>query len=221
MLKQMSLILKPLTVALLSLALVQGALAASKRKQEEAEFLQFLHGMSGEFDNLSQVDDEANGQHSAVVLSLRPLNLQALGRLVVLARETAADDKRRVLAQRIWTIERDKEHHIVQRVYVFKEPQRWVMSTENPEILEALLPDDLQQLTGCDLLWSKTDAGFSGALRPNACRPSAEHEGMLVETSAELNGDDLILTEQQAGPRGRLPTQVDPASSYHFQRRGG
>lgn len=219
--RQLNRILKSLLVVLLSLTLIEGAMAANKKKQEEAEFLEFLHGLTGDFDNLSQIDAENNGQHTAVVLSIRPLNLQALGRLVVLARETAANDKHRVLAQRIWTIDRDKEHHIVQRVYILKEPQRWTQAMDNPEVLQALLPDDLQQMTGCELFWTKADTGYSGAIRPNACRPSAEREGILVETSAELKGDDLVLTELQAGPGGRLPAQVDPASSYHFQRRGG
>jgi hypothetical protein len=219
--KQMSAVLKCLMVALWLLSQVPSpVLAESKKKKEEAEFLEFLHGLSGDYDNLSQTEDEYNGQHAAVVLSIRPLNLQALGRLVLLARETAADDKRRVLAQRIWTLERDKQHQIVQRVYVFKDPQRWVQSTDNPEVLQALVPEDLQQMSGCELLWNKTSTGYSGAIRPNACRPSAEREGTLFETSAELKGDDLILSEQQAGPGGRLPAAVDPAASYHFQRRG-
>ncbi|HWW21910.1 MAG TPA: CpcT/CpeT family chromophore lyase [Steroidobacteraceae bacterium] len=197
-----------------------GTVLADSRKKEEAEFVEFLHSLPGDYDNLAQTQDEKDAQHTAVVLSIKPLNLQALGRLVLLARETAANDKRRVLAQRIWTLERDKEHHIVQRVYLFKEPQRWSQSIDNPEVLQALLPDDLQQLFGCELLWTRTDSGFSGSIRPNACRPAAEHEGMLVETSAELKGDDLLLSEQQAGT-GRLSAQTDPASSYRFQRRGG
>jgi hypothetical protein len=195
--------------------------AESKKKKDEAEFNLLLHGLPGEYDNLSQADDDHSGQHAAVMLTIKPLNLQALGRLVMLARETAANDKHRVLSQRLWTLERNKENQIVQQVFVFKEPQRWVRAVDDPEILEALVPDDLRQLTGCELVWIKTDTGFSGANRPKACRPTSEQEGMLVETSAELNGEDLMLTELQAGPGGRLPAQVDPASSYHFQRRGG
>ena len=193
----------------------------SKKKKDEAEFNELLHSLTGEYDNLAQADDDHTGQHAAVTLTIKPLNLQALGRLVLLARETAANDKRRILTQRIWTLERNKESQIVQQVYVFKEPQRWVRSVDDPLILEALVPEDLQQLAGCEVVWIKTDTGFSGANRPRACRPASEHEGMLVETSAELSGEDLTLTEQQAGPGGRLPAQLDSASSYHFQRRGG
>jgi hypothetical protein len=220
--KQTSGLLQALTAAALLLLMAAPASQAdSKKKKDEAVFNELLHSLPGEYDNLSQADDDPSGQHAAVMLTIKPLNLQALGRLVLLARETAANDKRRVLAQRIWTLERNKENEIVQQVYVFKEPQRWVLSVDDPVILEALVPEDLQQLAGCEVVWIKTDTGFSGANRPKACRPASEHEGMLVETSAELSGEDLTLTEQQAGPGGRLPAQIDPTSSYHFQRRGG
>jgi hypothetical protein len=195
--------------------------AESQKKKDEAEFKALLKALPGEYDNLTQADEDHSGQHAAVMLTIKPLNLQSLGRLVMLARETAANDKHRILSQRLWTLERNKENQIVQQVYVFKEPARWVRAVDDPEILEALVPDDLRQLAGCELVWTKTDTGFTGANRPKACRPPSEQEGMLVQTSAELNGEDLTVTELQAGPGGRLPAQVDPASSYHFQRRGG
>jgi hypothetical protein len=205
--------------ALLMLAVP--AMAADPKKKETAEFAELLRGLPGDYDNLAQTEDEAGGQHVAVALSIKPLDLQTLGRLALLVRETAANDRRRVLSLRIWMLERDKEHHIVQRVYLFKEPQRWTQSSDDLVVFQALLPDDLQQLAGCELLWFKTATGFAASTRPNACRPASAHEGMLVETSAQLDTDDLIISEQQAGPGGRLPTQIDPAASYHFQRRGG
>ena len=218
---QMPVLFKIVIAGFCGLLLAAPAPGAESKKKEEADFLELLHVLPGEYDNLTQTEDEHSTQHAAVVLTIKPLELQLLGRLVLLARETAANDKRRLLAQRIWTLERDKEHNIVQHVYIFKEPQRWVQSIDDPEVLQALLPDDLQELRGCALLWLKTATGFSGATRPNACRPASEHEGMLVETSAQIQGDELIVTEQQAGAGGRLPAQADPASAYHYQRRGG
>jgi len=214
-------VLTGLMAASALLMLAVPAMAADSKKKEAAEFAELLHGLPGDYDNLMQTEDEAGGQHAAVALSIKPLDVQTLGRLVMLVRETAANDKRRVLALRIWILERDKEHRIVQRVYLFKEPQRWTQSSDDLVVFQSLLPDDLQQLAGCELLWFKTPTGFAASTRPNACRPASAHEGMLVETSAQLDTDDLIISEQQAGAGGRLPAQVDPAASYHFQRRGG
>lgn len=206
----------------LSLLSLLDVAEAHNDKKEEAEFVALLKMLPGEYDNLSQTDSEGDSpQHASVVLSIKPLEAGTVGKLVLFVHETAANDVHRVLAQRIWTIEKTPEHVIIQRVYLFKEPQRWVHAAEDPLVLRSLLPDDLLQLSGCELLWTKTDTGYAAAVRPQACRPGGLSEGLLIETSAELSGDDLILNEQQAGRGGRLPAESGPASLYHFQRRGG
>jgi hypothetical protein len=203
------------------LTLLTPAWADSKQKKEEAEFVGLLKALPGDYDNLTQTEDESGKQHAAVVLSIKPLQVATVGRLVMLVRETAADDRRRLLAQRIWILEHTKDHLFVQRVYLFKEPQRWVNAGDDLLLMQSLLPDDLAPLAGCELLWTKTDTGFIASTRPHACRPAPSSEGQLIEISAELRGDDLIMNEQQAGVGGRLPAAVDPAMAYHFQRRGG
>jgi hypothetical protein len=202
------------------LTMLTPAWGDSKKKKEEADFVELLKTLPGDYDNLTQTEDENGKQHAAVVLSIKPLQVATIGRLVMLVRETAANNPRRLLAQRIWVLEH-KDHLMVQRVYTFKEPQRWVNAADDPLVMQSLLPDDLTQLAGCELLWTRTDTGFTGTTRPHACRPAPSSEGLLVEISADLHGDDLIMNEQQAGTGGRLPGEVDPEMAYHFQRRGG
>ena len=210
----------------LSVALVLtsfwGQADASQKKKEEAEFLLLLKTLPGDYDNLAQAESEGDAmQHAAVVLSIKPIEQTTVGRLVMFVHETAANDPHRVLAQRIWTLERDKQNHIMQRVFLFKEPRRWVNAAADPLLLRLLLAEDLQQLSGCELMWTKTTNGFSAELRPDGCRPASLAEGLLVQTSASLTGDDLTINEVQAGHGGRLPTDATPVSLYHFQRRGG
>jgi hypothetical protein len=198
------------------------AAQARDKKKEEADFVIFLRELPGDYDNLTQAEGETDAQHaSAIVLSVKPLNVQTLGKLVMFARETVADDPRRVLSQRIWIIERDKQNQIVQKVYGFREPQRWIHAGDDPLLMQSLLPDDLTQLTGCELNWVKTDTGFRGQVVEHRCRPASAAEGQLIVTSAELQGDDLQMTELQAGAGGRLPTGPTASVSLHFQRRGG
>jgi hypothetical protein len=198
-----------------------GTADASEKKKEQAEFALLLKTLPGEYDNLTQSESEGETpQHTAVVLSIKPIEETIVGPLVMFVREVAANDPRRVLAQRIWTVERDKQNNIVQRVFLFKEPQRWLHAADDPLLLRSLLPDDLQPLAGCELLWTKTATGFAAQLRPQACRPASSSEGALIETSARLEGDDLTMMEVQAGHGGRLPTESSAASVYHFQRRG-
>jgi hypothetical protein len=208
-------------LGLATLAWVTAASAHDKAKDQKAEYLEFLRLLPGDYDNLSETENDASGDHVAVILSIKPFDAQLLGRLVMFVTETAANDPHRQLAQHIWTVEHDKDNQIVQRVYQFKEPQRWVGASQDLLLLQSLLPDDLQIMSGCELYWTKTASGFSAMTRPNACRPAGSAEGHLVDIGAQLSADDLVLTEQQAGPGGRLPPGLSAANTYHFQRRGG
>jgi hypothetical protein len=195
------------------------AVASKKTKEQEIAYLSFLKMLPGSFDNLTQADESA-GQTQPVILSVRPLDVQLVGKVVVLVRETAANDPNRLLAEHIWTVDQDQDKNIVQHVFQFKEPQRWIHVGDDPTLLQSLLPDDLQKEAGCEIYWTKSANGFSGATRPHACRPGSSEEGHLVEISAELTADDLTLTELQAGPGGRLPADTGSANAMHFQRRG-
>jgi hypothetical protein len=211
----------PLLAGSLLMMSLPVAAASRDKKKEEAEYLKLLKDLPGEYDNLAQSEGDQGGDHVPMILSIKPLDAQLLGKLVMFVTETAADDPRRVLSQRIWTIDHDKDNNITQHVYQFKEPARWVNASQEPLLLQALLPDDLQAMTGCEIHWTKTEDGFSGVTRPHTCRPASSAEGHLIELSATLTGDDLALTELQAGPGGRLPADTSTGSSYQFQRRGG
>src|ERR1700722_7200457 len=204
------------------LALLLLPVCASASKKSEQEFDKFMQALPGQYDNRTQAKNDPSGAHAAVAVVINPVNSLALGKAVMFERETAADDPRRILAQHIWTFEMDKKgEHLVQTVYVFKEPLRWLHATDDPYVLQSVLPDDLSGLSGCKLIWSKSDYGFAATTNAKDCRASAGAEGLLIEQSAELRGTDLMLNEQLSGPGGTLEGSADAASAYRFERRSG
>jgi hypothetical protein len=132
--------------------------------------------------------------------------------------------------------------HVEQRIYLFKEPQRWLDVSDAPELLQALMPEDLRQLSGCELLWSKVGGSdkagsdkagsdkagsdkvasdYEAHRKSDSCHPASRSEGLLIEQRFELHGDRLSLIEQQVGPDGLVElsgSQVEPF--YRFERRG-
>ena len=209
----------PLLFLLPLLLLTACTTAATKH---EREFDKLLQALPGQYDNRAQARSDANGEHAAVALVINPVNALAVGKVVMFERESAFDDPRRVLAQHIWTFELDKKkEHLVQSVYVFKEPRRWVHALDDPYLMQSVLPDDLSVLSGCKLIWSKSDYGFAATTQAGDCRASAGAEGLLIEQSAELRGTDLLLNEQLSGPGGSFEGRADSASSYRFERRSG
>ena len=193
----------------------------SEATKREAEFEILMGKLPGQYDNLAQAKSDVSGQHAAVALLIRPVNALAVGKIVMFARETAADDPRRVLSQHIWTFQIDSQQRLVQTVYLFKEPQRWVHAVDDPYVIQSVLPADLSPLAGCELIWRKSDAGFLGTTKADTCRGSAGAEGLLIEQSAELRGSELLINEQLSGTGSSLEGSADATSSYRFQRRAG
>jgi hypothetical protein len=202
------------SISWLALLLLAGC--TSEATKREAEFDILMSKLPGQYDNLAQAKSDASGEHAAVALLIRPVNALAVGKIVLFARETAADDPRRVLSQHIWTFQLDNKHRLVQTVYLFKEPQRWVHAVDDPYVIQSVLPNDLAALAGCELIWSKSDSGFQASTKAETCSASTGAEGLLIERSAELRGSDLLINQQLSGPGG-----ADATSSYRFQRRAG
>jgi hypothetical protein len=207
------------SVSWLAMLLLAGCTTEATKR--EAEFETLVGTLPGQYDNLAQVKSDSSGEHAAVALLIRPVDALAVGKIVFFVRETAADDPRRVLAQHIWTFQLDSKKRLVQTVYLFKEPQRWVHAVEDPYVIQSVLPNDLSAMAGCELIWSKSDSGFQATTKAETCRASAGAEGLLIEQSAELRGSDLLINEQLSGAGGRLEGSADAASSYRFQRRAG
>lgn len=220
--------------ALGALALSGCAHEQSKRTQVPFEELQGR--LAGRYDNTAQARSDLQSGvpdgHSALDLLIVPAHAAMIGPATYYVRQTAADDPRRVLSQRIWVLghtkdlgkDKDKKAHpeyIEQHIYVFKEPQRWVNVGNDPELLQSLEPEDLRQLAGCELLWSKDDSGFEAHRKSESCDPGSHSQGMLLEQRIQLRENKLELVEQQVGPDGLVAlsgSQEDPF--YRFVRRG-
>jgi hypothetical protein len=206
-------------MGVLAVLLLAGCKTEASRR--EADFDKLIKALPGQYDNRTQASNDERGEHAAVALLIQPLDAITVGKIVMFVRETAASDPRRILAQHIWTFDLDKKQQLVQSIYLFKEPQRWVHAVDDPYVMQSLLPDDLTLLSGCNLTWSKSDFGFQASTKAAECKGSAGAEGLLIEQSAELRGTDLLLNEQLSGPGGVLAGSADSASWYRFERRSG
>ncbi len=177
-----------------------------------------MRRLPGEYDDRAQAQSAAGGD-VAVNMLIAPLRSMIFGDKAFYVRESAADDPRRVLGQGIWVFAQDKDGHIEQTVYLFKQPRRWMGVADDPDMLLSLLPGDVLPLDSCTLLWSKSATGFEAARKPQQhCRPGPKAAGALVDQSLALRGDKLEITAQQVGTDGQL--RAGTASLYRFERHG-
>jgi hypothetical protein len=183
--------------------------------------------LPGTYDNSAQVaQDLAHGvasPHLALLLLVAPAHALAISDTMYYVRESVAGDPRRVLSQRLWKLTADsKKQRIVQSMYVFKEPRRWLQVAEQPELLLSLTLDDLEPLPGCDLTWTETDGLLRAVSAEGSCRPAALKEGMLLEQRLTIKGDELALGEAEVRADGKIAAAAlfdSDVDFYRFERR--
>jgi hypothetical protein len=134
------------------------------------------------------------------LLTILPLSAPLVGDNVLYVRETAANDVHRVISERIWSLQVAADNHILGSVYLFEEPERWRGGAESPELFRSLLLRDLQPVPGCDLVWHKSERGFSAAAVSARC-----------PQRWRLEGDELAFSE-------RGGAAAPPESYFHFAR---
>ena len=207
-----------------------GCAAQQGNKRNEVLLQDMQKRLPGRYDNAAQARSDTQAgvrePHESLNLLIAPANAALVGKIAYYVRETASDDPRRVLSQRIWVLGHAEDLHtkvqlVEQHIYLFKEPQRWVHVGDDPELLQSLLPEDLQQLPGCELIWFRRDEVYEAHRKVENCSPAAKSEGLLLEQRIELRENQLSMVEQEVGPDGLLPlsgAQEDPF--YRFVRRG-
>ena len=160
-------------------------------KPQEVDLTALLVVLPGTYDNTAQAEADARSgardPHDAVALTLTHVTAQRLGHYVYYAQETAADDPRRVLTQKIYAFKFDDKRGIIETVYELVEPLRWRDGQLHKELFNSMMTTDVQA-EGCQLFWKKKDNGFVATHDEKACpdpdggaKPQIEfHGGMLT-----------------------------------------
>jgi hypothetical protein len=204
-----------------ALLLLLGA-CTSQQELRKAELASLMAQLPGGYDNLQQVQADGAagraGAHAAQALLIFRLQSPLVGDDVLYVRETAADDARRVTAERIWSLKVDTGGRIIATQARFEEPERWRIGLESPELFRSLLLRDLHVIEGCELLWQKSASGFSGDSLGGGCRRGGAAGATLQLQHWRLGSDTLDLNEDASGAGVAAPAATD---YYRFVRRSG
>jgi hypothetical protein len=205
------------------------ACLAAQPKREEVMLAELTAMLGGSYDNLAQ--SRASSEHPALRLLVVPVDAPGVGDHVFYVQEMAADDARRVLAQRLYvlTVVPKREQAIMTQLE-FNEPARWRDGHLKRDLFRALLMQDLRLRSGCDLLWvrkpaerpkgAKTPVAFVAATG-STCRASSRVTGetVKVEQRMELDAEGLALFEQQRDAAGALVSAELADGFFRFARR--
>ncbi len=142
----------------------------------EERFTDFASWWPGTYDNAQQVDasNAADGAPMATRLHIRAVDLPAFGEHVVYAEWQALDDPDRVLRQRFYSFELDRERGAARlNLHIFPPAPEFVARTRgahlDPAKVADLTPADMVPLPGCDVYFTWTGTQFEGAMDKGAC----------------------------------------------------
>src|SRR5262245_23895916 len=194
--------------ALLLTCLALGG-CASQSKLAEAQLTEFAQWLPGIYDNALQNAEDARAgreQHVGLVLAIVPIYAPRLGDHAYYLQEMAAEDARRITAQRIIAFESAKDGAIIQTSYTFTDPRRWRDGYQNPDLFTSMVLDDVTRVAGCEMRWSREGARFIGNNDPRLCRVSSRGSAELVQLNsrAELAVDEFATADQAYDSSGRL-----------------
>jgi len=173
------------------------------------ELTELLVSLPGHYDNTAQVQADAQHglrpPHDPLALVIVPVDDVLIGDHVFYVQEMAADDPRRVMAQRVWTIGVENKN-IVQSVWTLKEPLRWRDAQNDPAVLHGMVNEDVSPVRGCNLTWKKMGEKFTAANDPKTCRSTSRQTGgtVRIDTRVELEGNELALAENATDTAGQL-----------------
>jgi hypothetical protein len=201
------------------------ACAGSKQtKQDELALAQITRWLPGTYNNLAQHDADVKAgkpPHEALAIAIVPIDSPIMGVHAFYLQEMAADDPRRVMVQEILSFEMADKGKIKESLATLVEPRRWRDANLNPEVLTALVLDDLTPMSGCDLFWTRGPDGFVGADEPLRCHTASQTSEAAARTDlqVELNATQLSLSERSYDSNGVL-LQGGAADSYFRFRKG-
>lgn len=176
--------------------------------------------LPGSYDNIAQA--RSMPDHSSLRLMIAPVQAPLVGDHVFYMQEMAGDDPRRVLSQRLFVVDAvpDSEMAVLAQLD-FNEPTRWRDGQLNRDLFRGLIMTDLRLRTGCDLLWKRSDTGFSATNNPQQCRGTSRETGetVKVEQRMEVDADGIALFEQRRDALGAIIPSAEADPNYRFSRR--
>ena len=212
-----------LAASLLCLMVCLAGCATPQSSKSDADLLQMESWLLGHYDNRAQVaTDRKHGGYvhpaeSATIVRVASL---MIGDHVLYMEVSDTDDPTQLKEQFIISLEVVKDH-IREAVWAFAEPKRWKDGAETPELLSALQPADLKQLTGCALEWKKTDETFTATNDQKLCHstPISVPAAVSAHWRIELSADQLGISEQAYDSDGALVYGTEADSFIRLRKR--
>jgi hypothetical protein len=205
----------------IALAVLALSACAGEMKRGKADLAQIEEWLPGRYDNTEQAQEDARqgrDVHTALTLSVVPIDVPLFSEHTYYVQENAADDPRRVTSQRLVTFEVVKGGRILQSYWSLAEPARWRSAAQNPELFQSMMFRDATRVAGCDVAWKRDGARFVGSNELASCRVNSAALGSVrMQVRTELSPDTLSVAELSYS--GEKLVQGNAAEPFYRYRK--
>lgn len=180
------------------IALTALAACATQGKLREADLGRIADWLPGQYSNAAQVDADlrsAADVHPALQINVLPVMAPFIGDLVLYVEQIDTANRQRIVSQQLYLFEKTVDGKgIVQRIFDFKEPQRWASGHLRADIFKSVVKDDLTTSAACDLGWTYAEQQFVGVAGRKGCpirRMEFDGLDLKIEPAGRPAGDYL------------------------------
>ena len=196
---------------------------ASTETNPDVDLQELVLLYPGHYDNIAQAQaDVARGvqpPHDALALDIVPIEAPMIGENAFYVQESAADDPRRVMGQKIVMFGVTKKQ-VVQTDFALAEPNRWRNGQANPDLFKSLLTQDVHSTKGCSLRWKKSEGHFAASNDPKTCHGRTATGGLAqIEARAELGPEEYATAESAFDKPGHLARGREDDPFYRFRKQ--
>ncbi len=217
---------KPLRISLSACCAAVALVAlgcASKGPVPDADLKELTQLLPGHYDNQAQVQaDDHQGvrpPHDALALDIVPIDAPMIGQNAFYLQESAADDPRRITAQRVLVFGVVNKE-IVETTWTFADPYRWRNGQRNPDLFMSLLTADVNSAKGCSLRWKKKEGKFVGTNEPKTCHDAPGFVGQAqIDLRGEIGPDELAFAELAFDKSGHLVRGRQDEPFFRFKKQ--
>ena len=112
------------------------------------------------------------------------------------------------------------DNHIELENYKVKDQEKFYGASRDLEKLKTLSADNLEKLSGCDMIVEWTGKSFRGYIKPGkACIVERNGKKTYLDNSFEIDKDKLVSFDRGLDPETDEQVWGSVAGPFHFQRQ--
>jgi CpeT protein len=185
---------KYLLLAFMASNLIFTACSATKKAGNDADLLQLVDWMSGDFS--SQAQSLRDSAFFDIRLHIRPIWKSDKANHWLYVEQATAAAQNRPYRQRVYKVERAPDGGFRSVVYLLPDEKKYINAYQTPEKFDELKPADLLSRTGCTVFLKKqSDGTFAGATHESDCESNLR--GAKYATSKVTVNSKMLLSWDQ------------------------